>query len=138
MLCKALKSFPNESIKELWKSTSNNANIQCDVYHSTKEVIKNFHSVHENKLQNQLSCQGSFFSSVSRFSFHSLTKYDLPLNVNYRKTFTTLRYGISTIPFQHAKTLLNGDYRPVQNPPFFSTPKRYSMLSLDVNFTLIA
>ena len=72
------------------------------------------------------------------FPSTSSTKYGLPLNLNYRKTFTTLRYGILTILFQHAKTLINGEYRPVHNAHFVLTPKRYSMLSLDVNLTLIA
>ena len=71
---KALKSSPNESINELWKTTNNNTNIQYDVYESTKEVLRTFRSVHEDKLQNQLSCQGSFFSSISKFSFHQLNK----------------------------------------------------------------
>ena len=100
VLRKALKSSPNESIKELWKSTNNNTNIQYDVYNSTKEVIKNFHSVHEDKLQNQFVCQGSFFSSVSQFSFHQLNKVwssaqsKLPKNIyNF-----TIRYINNSLP----------------------------------------
>ena len=100
MLRKALKSSPNESIKELWKSTNNNTNIQYDVYNSTKEVIKNFHLVHEDKLQNQFVCQGSFFSSVSQFSFHQLNKVwpsaqsKLPKNIyNF-----TIRYINNSLP----------------------------------------
>ena len=68
VLRKALKSSPNKSINELWKSTNNNTNIQYDVYNSTKEVLKTFHSVHEDKLQNQLTCQWSFFYNVSKFA----------------------------------------------------------------------
>ena len=56
VLRKALKSSPNKSINELWKSTNNNTNIQYDVYNLTKEVLKTFHSAHEDKLQNQLTC----------------------------------------------------------------------------------
>ena len=100
VLRKALKSSPNGSIKELWKSTNNNTNIQYDVYNSTKEVIKNFHSVHEDKLQNQFVCQGSFFSSVSQFSFHQLNKVwssaqsKLPKNIyNF-----TIRYINNSLP----------------------------------------
>ena len=50
----ALKTSPNESIKNLWKATSDNKNIQYDVYTTTKEVLKSFNSQHENKLQNHL------------------------------------------------------------------------------------
>ena len=45
---KALKFSPNESIKELWKSTSNSKNFQYDAYKSTKQVLKTF--VLEKKL----------------------------------------------------------------------------------------
>ena len=36
----ALKLSRNESIKHLWKSTNNHANIQYHQYSSTKDVIK--------------------------------------------------------------------------------------------------
>ena len=62
----ALKSSPNESIKDLWRSTNNYTNIQYDGFKSTKEVLKDFRAGHEDKLKNQLSCQGSFFSSVTK------------------------------------------------------------------------
>ena len=59
-----LKSSPNESIKDLWKSTNNYTNIQYDGFKSTKEVLKDFRAGYEDKLKNQLSCQGSFFSAL--------------------------------------------------------------------------
>ena len=62
----ALKSSPNESITHLWKSTCNHTNTQYDQYTSTKEVIKSFREIQEDKLENQLKCQGSFFSSISK------------------------------------------------------------------------
>ena len=68
----ALKSSPNDNIKELWTSTSNHTNVQYDSYKSTKEVLKSFHLTQEDKL-NRLTCQGSFLSNVSKFSL-------LPLN----------------------------------------------------------
>ena len=64
----ALRLSPNESIKHLWKSTNNHTNIQYDQYNSTKDVIKSFHDNHEDKLKNHLPCQGSFFSSILKFS----------------------------------------------------------------------
>ena len=54
----ALKSSPNESIKDLWKSTNNYTNIQYGGFKSTNEVLKDFRAGHEYKLKNQLSCQG--------------------------------------------------------------------------------
>ena len=64
----ALRLSPNESIKHLWKSTNNHTNIQHDQYKSTKDVIKSFHDNHEDKLKNNLPCQGSFFSSILKYS----------------------------------------------------------------------
>ena len=48
---------------------------------------------------------------------------------NSLPTRKNLKWGINE---------LNGEYRPVQNAPFVLTPKRYSMLSREVNLTLIA
>ena len=74
VLRQALKLSPNESINELWKFTNTHTNIQYDVYNSTKEVLKDFRSEQEEKLQNQLTCQGSFFSSVTKFFLSKLNK----------------------------------------------------------------
>ena len=63
-----LKSSPNESITHLWKLTKNHTNIQYDQYSATKEVIKSFRDNQENKLTDRLTSQGSFFTSISRFS----------------------------------------------------------------------
>ena len=60
VLRKALKLSPNQSINELWKSTNTHTNIQYDFYNSTKEVLKDFRSEHEDKLKNQLTCRGPF------------------------------------------------------------------------------
>ena len=100
VLRQALKLSPNESINELWKSTNTHTNIQYDVYNSTKEVLKDFRSEHEEKLQNQLTCQGSFFSSVTKFSLSKLNKMwstaqsKLPKNIfNF-----TIRYINNSLP----------------------------------------
>ena len=74
VLCVALKSSPNKSINYLWKSTNNYSNIQYDSFKSTKKLLKDFHCGHEAKLQNRLSCQGSFFCSVTKFAFSQLNK----------------------------------------------------------------
>ena len=100
VLRNALKTSPNESIKQLWKSTNQHTNIQYDVYNSTKEVLKEFHSVQEDKLKHHLICQGSFFSNVAKFSLLQLNSLwstaqsKLPRNIfNF-----TVRYINSSLP----------------------------------------
>ena len=100
VLRKALKLSPNQSINELWKSTNTHTNIQYDFYSSTKEVLKDVRSEHEDKLKNQLTCQGSFFSNVTKFSLSHLNKVwstaqsKLPKNIyNF-----TIRYINNSLP----------------------------------------
>ena len=61
----SLKESPNDSLKDLWKSSSCRTNIQYDVYKSTKEVLNQ-----EDKLQHHLTSQGFFFSNVIKYSLH--------------------------------------------------------------------
>ncbi|CAB4024715.1 Hypothetical predicted protein [Paramuricea clavata] len=96
----ALKSSSNESIIHLWKSTTNHTNIQYDQYSSTKEVIKSFRDDQVDKLTNQLTYQGSFFTSVSRFSLTQVNtiwpacQSKLPKNIfNF-----TIRYINNSLP----------------------------------------
>ena len=100
VLRKALKTSPNVAINELWKSTSNSKNIQYDIYHSTKQVLKDFRSGQEDRLHNQLTCQGSFFTNITKFSLSQLTKLwstcqsNLPKNIfNF-----TVRYINNSLP----------------------------------------
>ncbi len=100
VLRNALKTSPNETINELWKSTNKHTNIQYDVYNSTKDVLKDFRSGHKDKLQNQLLSQGSFFSHVTKFSLSqfntlwSVAQSKLPKNI-----FSfTIRYINNTLP----------------------------------------
>ena len=81
-----LKSSPNESITHLWKLTKNHTNIQYDQYSATKEVIKSFRDNQENKLTNQLTPQGSLFTSI--------TRYGQLVNPSFLKTFLTSPYVI--------------------------------------------
>ena len=87
-------------IHELWKCTSTHKNIQYDVYTTTKDVLKRFHSIQENKLQNKLSSQGSFFNNISKLALSQLTKLwsvaqsNLPRNIfNF-----TIRYINNSLP----------------------------------------
>ena len=58
VLQNSLKESPNNFLKDLWKSSSRHTNIQYDVYKSTKEVLKDFPSNQEVKLQHHLTSQG--------------------------------------------------------------------------------
>ena len=88
-----LKSSPNESINHLWELTKNHTNIQYDQYSATKEVIKSFRDNQENKLTNQLTSQGSFFTSISKFSLPQTRSGQL-VNPSFLKTFSTSPYVI--------------------------------------------
>ena len=99
-LRKALKLSRNQSINEPWKATSNNKNIQFDAYNTTKQVLKDVRSGQEDKLHKQPTCQGSFFTSITKFAFSQLTKIwstcqsKLPKN-----TFNfTVRYMNNSLP----------------------------------------
>ena len=66
----------------------------------TKEVLKSFNSQQENKLQNHLVVQGSFFSNVIKFSLKKLnilwskSQSNLPKNIyNF-----TIRYINNSLP----------------------------------------
>ena len=95
-----LKSSPNESITHLWQSSCNHTNTQYDQFKSTKEVIKSFRESQEDKLENQLKCQGSFFSSITKFSLPqvnciwSFCQSKLPRNIfNF-----SIRYINNSLP----------------------------------------
>ena len=88
-----LKTSPNESIKQLWKSTNQHTNIQYDVYNSTKNILKEFHSIQEDKLNN-VYLPGRFSQTLPSFPFHGGTRYGLQLNqINF-----TVRYMNSSLP----------------------------------------
>ena len=100
VLRNALKTSPNELVKQLWNSTSHHTNIQYDRYNTTKDVLKEFHSEQENKLQSELINQGSFFSNVRKFSLSqlnaiwSVAQSKLPRNIfNF-----SFRYINNTLP----------------------------------------
>ena len=122
MSSNALKTSPNHSIKDLWKTTSESKNIQYDVYTSTKEVLKTFTSGQEDKLQNHLILQGSFFSNVIKFSLSKLngiwskSQSNLPKNINN----FTIRYINNSLPTRKNLTkwgiLSNSDCSFCLNP----------------------
>ena len=96
----SLKESPNDSLKDLWKSSSSHTNIQYDVYKSTKEVLKDFRSNQEDKLQHHLTSQGLFFSNIIKYSLSSVNSIwseaqsHLPKNIyNF-----TIRYNNNSLP----------------------------------------
>ena len=58
-----LKSYPNEVIRSLGKSSSCHINLQYDTYKSNNDVLNEevFRSEQEDRLQSQLISQGSSF-----------------------------------------------------------------------------
>ncbi|CAB3977663.1 Hypothetical predicted protein [Paramuricea clavata] len=126
----ALKYSPNIDINNLWAVTSTNKNIQYDIYKDTKDVLKAVRKENEQRLQNHLISQGSFFSSIMNHStstFNSLwsaVQSKLPKNIfNF-----TIRYINNTLPTRKKlRTYQNGDYH--QHPIVLSAPhlKRCSM-----------
>ena len=131
----ALKSSPNDNIKEFWTSTSNHTNVQYDSYKSTKEVLKSFHLTQEDKL-NRLTCQGSFLSNVSKFSLLPLTPFGLHLNQNYQKTFSISRFVTLITPFPRERIFANGVSDQAQTARFVFVLNHFYTLSRAVNITL--
>ena len=72
----ALKSSPDQEINRLWKETSDNKNIQYDIYQNTKDVLSAVRSEHEERLQHHLISQGSFFCNIMKYSTLSFRLFD--------------------------------------------------------------
>jgi len=72
VLRNALKSSTNQEVRDLWRCTSSSVNVQYDTYQNSKGVLKAFRANHEERLQNHLVSQGSFFSYVKDQSLSSL------------------------------------------------------------------
>ena len=96
----ALKSSPNADIRGLWKDTSNGPNLQYDAYRNTKDVLKSFRCKQEEKLNDHLVSQGSFFSAVKSQALPKLNSMwssaqgHLPKNIfNF-----TIKYMNNTLP----------------------------------------
>ena len=96
----ALKYSPNEDIKNLWTVTKTSRNIQYDIYKDTKDVLKAIRNENEDRLQNHLISQGSFFRNIidnSTSTFNCLwssAQSKLPQNIfNF-----TVRYINNALP----------------------------------------
>ena len=119
----ALKYSPNVDINNLWAVTSTNKNIQYDIYKDTKDVLKAVRKENEERLQNHLISQGSFFSSImnnSTSTFNSLwssVQSKLPKNIfNF-----TIRYINNTLPTR--KNLSKWGLSSTSDCSFCSSPE---------------
>ena len=119
----ALKYSPNVDINNLWAVTSTNKNIQYDIYKDTKDVFKAVRKENEERLQNHLISQGSFFSSImnnSTSTFNSLwssVQSKLPKNIfNF-----TIRYVNNTLPTR--KNLSKWELSSTSDCSFCSSPE---------------
>ena len=100
ILRNALKSSTNQEVRDLWRCTSSNMNVQYDTYQHSKGVLKDFRASHEERLQNHLVSQGSFFSFVTDQSLlrlnsiWSTVQSKMPRNIfNF-----TIRYINNSLP----------------------------------------
>ena len=75
-------------------------NIQYDIFKSTKEVIKTFHSEQEHKLDNDLISQGFFFINATKYSLTKLNGLWSSMQSNLPKNIYnfTIRYINNTLP----------------------------------------
>ena len=106
----ALKYSPNEDINNLWAVTSTNKNIQYDIYKDTKDVLKAVRKENQERLQNHLISQGSFFSSIMNNSTSTFNSLWSSVQSKLPKNILTSPSGISITHFQHERTSQNGDY----------------------------
>ena len=119
----ALRSSPNVDSNNLWAVTSTNKNIQYDIYNDTKDVLKAVRKENEERLQNQLISQGSFFSTIlnnSTSTFNSLwssVQSKLPKNIFK----FSIRYINNTLPTR--KNLSKWGLSSTSDCSFCSSPE---------------
>ena len=127
----SLKTSMNEDINKLWSITSSNKNIQYAMYKNTKDELKDFRNDNEQRLQNHLILQGSFFSNViknSTSSFNSLgssAQSRLPKNIFN----LTVRYINNSLPTR--KNMVRWGLSSLADCSFCFSPET-CMSSLDV------
>ena len=96
----ALKSSPDADIRGLWKDTSNGPNLQYDAYRNTKDVLKSFRCKQEEKLNDHLVSQGSFFSAVKSQALPKLNSMWSSAQGHLAKNIFnfTIKYMNNTLP----------------------------------------
>ena len=126
-------------LKRSLKIVSCHANIQYDVYKSTKEVLKEYCSNQEDKLQHHLTSQGFFFSNVIKYSLSSVNSINFgqrPSLINPR-TFTILPSTTSWQLPPYAQEYGKMEIITVLIAPFALILNHFFTLSLVVNSTLL-
>ena len=103
VLRNSLKESPNDSLEDLWKSSSCHTNIIFNAMctNPLRTFLKiDFRSNQEDKLQHHLTSQGFFFSNVIKYSLSSVNSIwseaqsHLPKNIyNF-----TIRYINNSLP----------------------------------------
>ena len=84
----------------------------------------------EDKLQNHLPCQGSFFSSIFKFSLAKINILWLTCQSKLPKKFSTSPFVTSTIACRPVKTCTSGESPRLLNVRFAFILKLYYMSSL--------
>ena len=131
VLRKALKTSPDESINELWKATSNSKNIQYDTYNSTKQVLKDFRSGQEDKLRNQLTCQGYQHHKVLSFPTHqNLVGVSIKPPEKHIQLHNTIHQQLSSNPPKPFQMGLITNVRLSKMPSSRNTSTHSSWLSI--------
>lgn len=94
-----LKNSPNSDIREIYKETSKNANVQYDTYKSTREVIKDI----RNKTISQISKL-----TTQKLVISAMWDYyaDAKFNKNWHKMLDKLPRGISNFAIRYLNNTL--------------------------------
>ena len=133
VLRNALKSSPNDSIKELWKSTNNHTNIQYDNYNSTKDVLKKFHSTQEVNLKISSHVKVPFSKAFQNIPYLNLITFGLYRSLNCQRISSILQSDTSITLFRLERTCVDGASHRVPIVPFAYTLKLFYMLLLVAN-----
>ena len=95
----SLQSSLHDAIASLWRSTSQNMNVQYESYKNTKHVLKIVRQEHTENLQSQLPSQGFFVTFLLNRSLTQLNSLwssaqsSLPRNI----FIFTVRYLNNTL-----------------------------------------
>ncbi|CAB4019722.1 Hypothetical predicted protein, partial [Paramuricea clavata] len=119
----ALKYSPNVHINNLWAVTSTSKNIQYDIYKDTKDVLKAVRKENEERLQNHLISQGSFFSSIMNNSTSTFNSLWSSVQSKLQKNIFnfTIRYINNTLPTR--KNLSKWGLSSTSDCSFCSSPE---------------
>ena len=103
-------------------------------YYYYKQVLKDFRSGQEDKLRNQLTCQGSFFTNITKFSLSQLTKIwsasQSHLPKKHIQLYNTIHQQLSSNPPKPFQMGLITNVRLSKMPSSRNTSTRSSWLSI--------